>query len=74
MEDYVEDVIKAESDNIVMQSYDKEAANRYGAMMDGEAKAHLEDAKRMLAENLDINLIAKVTSLSIEEIQNLEKE
>ena len=37
----------------------------------GEKKNKKEIAKKMLAENIDINLIVKITELTKEEIENL---
>ncbi len=90
MEDYVREAKKVEVDNSVMEAYDKEAANRYGALIEGRAeglaegrekglvegekKAHIEDAKKMLSENLDIELISRITNLSFSEIESLKEE
>lgn len=38
---------------------------------EGRKAAKKEDAKKMLAENIDINLIIKITGLTKEEIENL---
>ena len=40
-------------------------------MAEGEAKGKTEIAKNMLKENIDIELISKVTGLSQEEIEKL---
>ena len=37
----------------------------------GEAERNIEIAKNMLKENINIELISKVTGLSLEEIENL---
>lgn len=40
----------------------------------GKMEGKLEDAKNMLSENMSIDLIAKITGLSIEEIKTLQVE
>ena len=44
---------------------------REDARKEGSKESKLEIAKAMLKEKMDINLIAKVTKLSIEEIEQL---
>ncbi len=66
MEEYVSDAMNAASDEMILESLDLEESK-----YEGENKAHLEDAKRMLVEDLDVKLISRVTELPIEEIKNL---
>jgi predicted transposase/invertase (TIGR01784 family) len=47
------------------------AEGKAEGMAEGEAKGKLEIAQRMLLENIDINLITKITGLSIEELDKL---
>lgn len=47
----------------------KEALNT--AEMDGHKRARLEMAKQMKSENFELSVIARLTGLSLEEIQKL---
>ena len=44
---------------------------RYSGYIDGMAEKSIEIAKNMLKENVNLELISKVTGLSLEEIENL---
>ena len=44
---------------------------RYSGYVDGKAEGKNEIAKNMLKENINIELISKVTGLSLEEIEKL---
>jgi len=78
-----EDVIGAydyEAKMRLIAEIEKEEAVKEGheegfnkGMEEGIEQGKLEDAKNMLKENIDINVISRVTGLSIEQIQNLDK-
>ncbi len=38
-----------------------------------QKEARMEEARRMLEEGLDVNLIIKITGLSLDEVQKLEE-
>ena len=44
------------------------------AFANGVSKERIETAKRMLDKNCDISFIKEITSLSVEEIQEIRKE
>ena len=78
MENYVDDVVRAESDKLVIEAYDKESVNRDGAkeegFREGAAKARIESAKRMLAKGYIENDISEITGLSKEEVESLKSD
>ena len=47
------------------------AASKEEGIAEGEAKANKATAKKMKEENIDVLLIAKISGLSIEEIEKL---
>ncbi|ASJ21209.1 Rpn family recombination-promoting nuclease/putative transposase [Brachyspira hampsonii] len=69
-------------DKLMMNEYDKRQAYLYGnqIMLEEERRLGIEDGKKeqqisiarnMKEENMDINLICKLTGLSMEEVKNL---
>ncbi len=90
MEDYVKEAVEVCSEESFGESYDKEVALQEQARNDGYeeglsagVKKGLEEgivnrsreiALSMLKENIDVNVIAKCTGLSIEEINDLNAE
>lgn len=82
MKKVVNDLIDLSNDSDVISAYEKEKIEKYAfdvALKEKEAKGkkegkkerNIEIAKKSLEENIDINLISKITGLSLEEIKNL---
>ena len=60
-----------EEDLMMCQNTDKEIAFNDG-LEQGKQENKIEIARNLLNENMDLNLISKVTGLTIDEIKNLE--
>lgn len=83
MEDYIKDAVNASGDEILLEAYDKEWALKDLGMREGYQEGFdrgikegleqgkIEDVRNMLKENLDINLISKITGLSTEKIDSI---
>ena len=79
MEEFIKDAIKASSNEILLEAYDKEWAlkdegKREGydsGFDDGIEQTKIEMIRNMIAKNFDINLISEITKLSIEEINKI---
>ena len=82
MEEYIKDAIKASGDEMLLEAYDKEWALKDEGMRegyesgknDGIEENKIEIVRNMLKENLDINLISKITGLSIDRINEIKNE
>lgn len=71
MEDYIKEAVIASNDEILLEAYDKEWALRDEGLRDGIEQNKIEIVCNMLKENMDINLISKITGLSLEEINKI---
>ena len=71
MEDYIKEAVIASNDEILLEAYDKEWALRDEGVRDGIEQKELEIVCNMLKENMDTNLISKITGLSLEEIDSI---
>ena len=78
MEKAINELEKISNDERIIGLYDAEKVARKtlntqlkSAKLDGIEERNIEIAKNMKKENIDNLLIAKVTGLSIEEIENL---
>ena len=78
MEKAVNELERLSSDSRIIGLYDAEKVARKtlntqlkSAKLDGIEERNIEIAKNMKNENMDIELISKITGLSIEEINNL---
>lgn len=72
-EEFVRTITPEEDFRLIMNSerrYAREEGHAEGHV-EGHNDATVEIARNMLKENIDINIISKVTNLSIEEITNL---
>ena len=54
--------------------YDKKAMDEAGMYQMGVDDTHKETAKKMLEENIAIDVIARCTGLTLDEIEDLKKE
>ncbi len=75
MEEYIEEAIKVSRDPEFLKLYNlelevKEKSYDHG-MYDGIYEAQAEIAKRMLKEQMDHDLIMKLTSLSIPKFEDI---
>ena len=73
MEDYIKEAVIASNDEILLEAYDKEWALRDEGLRDGIEQNKTEIVCNMLKENMDINLISKITGLSLEEINKIKE-
>ena len=71
MSEYINEAIDVSRYAHLGEAYDKEWALKDETFRDGAEQRNIEIARRMLTENADINFISRVTSLSIDEINNL---
>ena len=78
MDNFKEDVIKANNDEFVVDWISREEEQKqYEEVMyekgitQGIEKTNKENAKKMLELNMDLETISKVTGLTIEEIKSL---
>ena len=87
MEEFIKDAIKASSNDILLEAYDKEWALKdegkregynsgydsgYDSGFDaGIEQRNIEMVRNMLTKNLDVNLISEITGLSLEEIEEI---
>ena len=83
MEEFIKDAIKASSNEILLEAYDKEWAlkdegKREGydsgyesGFDDGIEQTKIEMIRNMLKENISIDSISKVSGLSLEEIEEI---
>ena len=61
----------ARNEGIALGRAEGEAKGKAEGLAEGEAKQKIETAKNMLKLSIDVEIISKVTGLSIEEIENL---
>ena len=71
MEEYIDEAMTAKDDTLVLESIDYVAEEREEGRAQGRRENTLEIAKKLLDENVDINIIASTTNLTKEEIENL---
>ena len=81
MEDYIRDAVNASGDEMLLEAYDKEwALTDLGkhegfkeGIQEGIEQTQVQVVIDMLKENLDVDLISKVTKLSVEEINTIKE-
>ena len=83
MEEFIKDAIKASSNDILLEAYDKEWALKdegkregynsgYDSGFDDDIEQrNIEMVRNMFTKNLDVNLISEITGLSLEEIEEI---